>query len=117
MMHADMKFPHPAPRPTLGGRGMADAASSPASATHEQMRREGICKMHRQLAAPRANFDQVKYADLRDGGLMPREPVDSSAILFWLLMLAGGCVFWIWALPKIIRAAAALIVIGANTFH
>lgn len=102
---------------SVGGRGMADATSSLASATPEQQRREGLRRMHQRLAAPRAIPDLPKYADLRDGGLMPREPVDRSAVFFWLLMLASGCAFWIWALPYLIRAFAHLIVIGANFPH
>src|SRR5690606_15633357 len=119
MIHTELAFlfPEAQARPTLGGRDLTDADSSPTSATPEQQRLAGIRKMHRHVVAPRAHFDQPKYADLRDGGLMPRKPVDRSMVYFWIITLIFAIACWTYALPKIVRAVADAIVIGANPYH
>lgn len=89
----------------------------PTSAIIEQQRREGLRRMQQRLAAPRAVPDLPKYADLRDGGMMPRAPFEPFAIWFLLVCFVIGTAFWAFALPKIIRAFAHLIVIGASAFH
>lgn len=109
--------PHSAPLATLGGRGMADAVPSPASATHEAERLAGIRKMHRSVAAARIELGQRKYINLRDGSLMPPEPVNHSPLYAWIALLVAGMAFWTWALPKVVRAVADSIVIGANGYY
>ena len=51
--------------------------------------------------------DLPHYADLRDGGLMPREPMTWREAILWGLMIGGGIVFWMFAGPVAIRAIGA----------
>ena len=53
--------------------------------------------------------DLPHYADLRDGGLMPREPMTWREAILWGLMIGGGIVFWMFAGPWAIRAIGAAV--------
>ena len=53
--------------------------------------------------------DLPHYADLRDGGLMPREPMTWREAILWGLMIGGGIVFWMFAGPVAIRAIGAAV--------
>ena len=53
--------------------------------------------------------DLPHYADLRDGGLMPREPMTWREAILWGLMIGGGIVFWMFAGPWAIRTIGAAV--------
>ena len=53
--------------------------------------------------------DLPHYADLRDGGLMPREPMTWREAILWGLMIGCGIVFWMFAGPVAIRAIGAAV--------
>lgn len=92
-------FPHSAPlSSSLGGRGMADAASSPASATLEQQRLAGLRRLADKLTATPP--EMPRFANLRDGALMP-EPLPAPMVGRLMLFAAGF-------------AVAALIIVGAG---
>ena len=62
--------------------------------TADQIRRaDGDTRPAMQMEQP-VDYDLPRYADLRDGGLMPREPVARWAPIAWFVMIALGVFFW-----------------------
>ena len=55
------------------------------------------------------DYDLPHYADMRDGGLMPREPMTWREAILWGLMLGAGLTFWMLAGPVAIRAIGAAV--------
>ena len=53
--------------------------------------------------------DLPHYADLRDGGLMPREPMTWREAILWGGFFGAGIVFWTLAGPVAIRAIGAAV--------
>ena len=111
----------------LPAGGAACPVSSPGqAATDIPMHPEG---RHYGIAGPEWIADQIRradgdtrpvrpmrvipdlphYADLRDGGLMPREPMTWRGAILWGLMIGGGIVFWLFAGPVAIRAIGAAV--------
>ena len=109
----------------LPAGGAACPVSSPGqAATDIPMHPEG---RHYGIAGPEWIADQIRradgdtrpvrpmrvipdlphYADLRDGGLMPREPMTWREAILWGGFFGGGIVFWMFAGPVAIRAIGA----------
>lgn len=60
----------------------------------DQIRRaDGDTRPAMQPVQP-VDYDAPRYADLRDGGLMPREPMGWPGAIFWGVALGFGLAFW-----------------------
>ena len=111
----------------LPAGGAACPVSSPGqAATDIPMHPEG---RHYGIAGPEWIADQIRradgdtrpvrpmrvipdlphYADLRDGGLMPREPMTWREAILWGGFFGAGIVFWTLAGPVAIRAIGAAV--------